>query len=84
MHAIITNIRPPFSKYFQILYIFAQIFKYFALFDLFCPFSEKSHIGPDSYSHDVTNVEVCGFTEYQKKKKSKHTEKNMKPYFSFK
>ena len=30
----------PFSKYFQILYIFAQIFKYFALF---CPFSEKSH-----------------------------------------
>ena len=80
MHAIITNIRPPFSKYFQILYIFAQIFKYFALF---CLFSEKSHIGPDSCSHDVTNVEVCGFIEYQKKK-SKHTEKNMKPYFSFK
>ena len=34
-----------FSKYFQILYIFAQIFKYVALFcpflTLFCPFSEK-------------------------------------------
>ena len=44
----------PFSKYFQILYIFSQIFKYFAflcpfltffLF-LFCPFSEKSHVCP--------------------------------------
>ena len=30
----------PFSKYFQILCIFAQIFKYLGLF---CPFSEKSH-----------------------------------------
>ena len=28
----------PFSKYYQVVYIFAQIFKYFALF---CPFSEK-------------------------------------------
>ena len=30
----------PFLKYFQILNIFAQIYKYFALFH---PFSEKSH-----------------------------------------
>ena len=39
-----------FSKYFQILHIFAQIFKYFALFCLFltffCPFSEKLHACP--------------------------------------
>ena len=31
----------PFSKYFQILYIFAQIFKYFALFNIFLPFLWK-------------------------------------------
>ena len=29
-----------FSNYFQILYIFAQIFKYFVFF---CPFSAKPH-----------------------------------------
>ena len=41
------------SKYFQNLYSFAQIFKYFALFAFFnilllffCPFSEKSHTCP--------------------------------------
>ena len=31
----------PFSKYFQILYIFVQIFKYFALFHTFLPFFWK-------------------------------------------
>ena len=32
----------PFSKYFQILYSFPQVFKYFALFlTCFCPFSEN-------------------------------------------
>ena len=40
----------PFSKYFQVLYIFAQIFKYI-LSTFLCLFSEKSHpchyfIGP--------------------------------------
>ena len=39
-----------FSIFFQILYIFAQVFKYFALFALsltfFCPFSEKSPACP--------------------------------------
>ena len=33
----------PFSKYFQISYIFAQIFKYFAFSKFICPFSEKLH-----------------------------------------
>ena len=44
----------PFSKYIQILYIFAQIFKCFALFCPFLPFLGKitwmplpSRIGPD-------------------------------------
>ena len=47
----------PFSKYFQILYVFAKIFKYFALFALFCPFFWKiacmpllSRIGSDDSS----------------------------------
>ena len=47
-HAVIF----PFSKYFQILYTFAQIFKYFAvfypfiiIFIFFCTF-EKSHACP--------------------------------------
>ena len=38
--AIITAITCPFSKYFQFLGIFAQVFKYFTFFDLFnifCP-----------------------------------------------
>ena len=44
-----------FSKYFQILYIFAQIFKYFVLFELFlCSFSEKSH--PCSYFAEETLI----------------------------
>ena len=38
----------PFSKYFQILHLFAQIFEYFALFCpfyiFFCPFSEKNRM----------------------------------------
>ena len=42
--------RCPFSKYFQILFIFAQIFKYFALFchflTFFCPLFEKPHPCP--------------------------------------
>ena len=32
----------PFSKYFQILYIFAQIFKYFTLFQPFFAFFLKN------------------------------------------
>ena len=35
IHAIVTCMRMPFKKKIQILYIFAQTFKYFALF---CPF----------------------------------------------
>ena len=48
--------RLPFSKYFHILYAFAQIFKYFALFCLFLSFFWKiarisllSRIGPEKF-----------------------------------
>ena len=45
MHVVVTCMRLPFfSIYFQISYIFAKIFKYFALF---CPFSEKLHACPN-------------------------------------
>ena len=46
----------PFSKYFQILHIFAQIFKYFALFNIFCPFSENLH--PCPYFQEKTLEET--------------------------
>ena len=38
----------PFSKYFQILYIFAQIFKYFPLFQHFFAIFLKNH-SPSPY-----------------------------------
>ena len=40
---LLHTITCPFSKYFQILYIFVQIFKYFPFFPIsLCSFSEKS------------------------------------------
>ena len=45
--SIVGRNRLPFSRYIQILYIFAQILKCFVLFSTFlCSFSEKSHPRP--------------------------------------
>ena len=44
----VNEIKCPFSKDFQFLYIFAQIFKYFALF---CPLSGTSHTCPYVLHH---------------------------------
>ena len=45
---LLHGITCPFSKYFQILYIFAQIFKYFALFQHLFTFFLKN------CTHDLT------------------------------
>ena len=65
----------PFSKYLQMLYIFAQILKYFALFCSFqtfpfwpfiCPFSKKRmpllcRIGPDYYCQGGRKLSPTSF-----------------------
>ena len=61
-----------FSKYFQILYIFAQIFKYFALFNIFltffCLFSEKSHACPYFLEQALDVSHLCQFCVVQTSK----------------
>ena len=48
----------PFSKYFQILYIFVQIFKYFALFQHFFAIFLKNYSIPllSRIGFDYTNI----------------------------
>ena len=79
----------PFSKYFQILYIFAQISKYFALFKhFFCPFLGKSHACPyflELALGNLLKVLVCLFLYVESSqvtilwKVSKKKKKDQKP-----
>ena len=57
MCGTVAHMRLPFSKYFRILYIFAQILKYFALFPFFWKIacmSFLSRIGPAMSEKGVT------------------------------
>ena len=59
--AIITCKHWPFSEYFQILYIFSQIFKYFAVFQYFFAFFLKYCTHALTFQNSPYLIQITNF-----------------------